>query len=64
MNDIENFMNIHRNEIERIRYFLELHKISSRWITDFRLCRLVLGDKVGIYSGLAVHWNGWELLVE
>lgn len=64
VNDIENFMNIHRNEIERIRYFLELHKISSRWITDFRLCRLVLGDKVGIYGGMSVSWNGRELVVE
>lgn len=64
VNDIENFMNIHRNEIERIRYFLNLQKISPRWITDYRLCRLVLGDKVGIYDGMTVHWNGWELVVE
>ncbi|EIJ72136.1 replication endonuclease [Pasteurella bettyae] len=64
VNDIAEMMKIHRNEIEQIKFCLSLHKISSRWVTDYRLCRLVLGDKVGIYGGMFIHWDGRELVIE
>ncbi|WP_443091337.1 replication endonuclease [Basfia succiniciproducens] len=64
VNDITEMMKIHRNEIEHIKFYLDLHKISSRWITDYRLCRLVMGDKVGIYGGMSVKWDGSELTIK
>lgn len=64
VNDITEMMKMHRNEIEQIKFYLNLHKISSRWITDYRLCRLVTGDNVGIYGGLSVRWDGRELVIE
>ncbi|WP_032092097.1 hypothetical protein [Necropsobacter rosorum] len=42
---------------------LELRHISSRWITDYRLCRLIQGHSVDITAGYSICWNGikWKL---
>ncbi|MCK3658524.1 replication protein [Pasteurellaceae bacterium Pebbles2] len=61
VNDTVEFMRIHRNEVEILREFLLARQISSRWITDYRLCRLIKGEKVDIYAGMSLSWNGREL---
>ncbi|WP_439257093.1 replication endonuclease [Lonepinella sp. BR2271] len=61
--DVVQFMNEHRNEVELIQFWLKLKQISSRWITDYRICRLILGEKLGIYGGMSIYWNGQEVVL-
>lgn len=61
--DIRDFINSHHDEIEQINFWLNFHRIPSRWITDYRLCRLVMGDTVGIFGGMSARWDGHELVI-
>lgn len=61
---IQEFLKCHAEEVERLKFSLNLRQISSKWITDFRLCRLIQGEKISIYANMHISWNGVEVVLD
>ncbi|PJG82154.1 replication endonuclease [Caviibacterium pharyngocola] len=61
INNISEFLRNNAEELEKLKFSLELRHIPSRWITDYRLCRLLRGHSVDIVAGYSIRWNGWEV---
>lgn len=58
------FLTQHASEAEIIRLYLQARQVHSRWITDHRIGRLIIGEKVKLYGGLVMYWNGRNIEFE
>ena len=63
-NDIEKFLLEHADEVKRLDFALKLRGIGSRWITDTRKKRLILGEAISFMGNNRIRFNGAEIVFE
>lgn len=59
--NVRAFLSTHANEVYRLENALNRRGIPSRWITDHRKMRLILGKSIGISGNERLTFDGVEL---